>query len=260
MRFLVQWWLIGPAGSSTTLDAGRGDARVAGRVGEAQHGVGVGHVEVVAHQRHAEGRVQPFQQHRAQVGHAVAVGVAQQRDAVGAGHAGAGALHHQAHHPALDAPGRRRAWAGHWFRPPARRRWAARAASAGGPARWRTRPRARRPALRRLALRPALGGRDVHGGQRRFTGAGSVGCGRCRPTPAAWPVAAGGERSRRRGHHGDHQRDPRHGPLHRMLQCIDHGSGRPVHGFALRAGFGIHTPASSCHLCVATKRSVSART
>ena len=38
----------------------------------------------------------------AHLGHAVAVGVAQQGDAVGAGHAGAGALHHLAHHHAAD--------------------------------------------------------------------------------------------------------------------------------------------------------------
>jgi len=94
MMFLVQWWLIGPAG---------GDARVAGRIRKAQHRVGVRDVQIVAHQRHAERRVQPFEQHRTQIGHAVSVGVAQQCDAVRAGYAGTRALHDQAHHPADDS-------------------------------------------------------------------------------------------------------------------------------------------------------------
>ncbi len=101
--FFVQWWLIGPAGRSNTLVALRVDARLAGGVGEAQHRVGVGHVEVAADQRHAERRVQARQQHAARLGDAVAVGVAQQGDAVGARHAGAGARHHLLHDPALDA-------------------------------------------------------------------------------------------------------------------------------------------------------------
>ena len=51
-------------------------------IGKAQQGVGVGDVEVVADQRHAEGRMEPRQEHAARLGHAVAVGVAQQRDAI----------------------------------------------------------------------------------------------------------------------------------------------------------------------------------
>ena len=82
---------------------GGGDGGVAFGVGKAQHRIGVGHVQVIAHQRHAKGRMQVLQEHAALVGHAVAVGVAQQHDAVGRGHAGAGALHHLAHHPAFDA-------------------------------------------------------------------------------------------------------------------------------------------------------------
>ena len=52
-------------------------------VGEAQHAVGVGHVEVIAHHQHAKRLAETFgEEGGAQVGLAVVVGVAQQRDAV----------------------------------------------------------------------------------------------------------------------------------------------------------------------------------
>ena len=87
-----------PAG----LEAGeaaprRGDARRARRVGEGQHAVGVADVEGVAEQRHAEGLVEVLEQGVALLGHAVAVGIAQQRDAVGALAERGGAAHGGAH-------------------------------------------------------------------------------------------------------------------------------------------------------------------
>ena len=60
----------------------RGDAVGARRVGEGDHAVGVADIERVAQQRHAERLVQPLQENLARFGHAVAIRVAQQRDAV----------------------------------------------------------------------------------------------------------------------------------------------------------------------------------
>ena len=60
---------------------------------ESQQRVGVGDVELVADQRHAEGRVQPLQEHALGLGHAIAIRVTQQHDAVRARHARAGAIH-----------------------------------------------------------------------------------------------------------------------------------------------------------------------
>jgi hypothetical protein len=61
-------------------------------VGEAHHGIGIGDIERVADQRHAERRIEVLQQHRAHLGDAVTIGVAQKRDAVGARRACAGPL------------------------------------------------------------------------------------------------------------------------------------------------------------------------
>ncbi len=62
-----------------------------------------GHVQTIAHQCHAKGCVQPGEKLGAYVSHAAAMGVAQQGDAVGAGHSGASTPHEQAHEPAFDA-------------------------------------------------------------------------------------------------------------------------------------------------------------
>ncbi|MNN18794.1 hypothetical protein D3C81_1320130 [compost metagenome] len=70
---------------------------------KAQQLVGVGDVEVLAHQCHAKGRIEPFDEGCAYFCDAIMVGIAQQGDAVGAGHASAGAFHRLAHHPATDA-------------------------------------------------------------------------------------------------------------------------------------------------------------
>ena len=87
------------------LDTGRGDAGRARRVRKPHDRVGVGHKKIGAHKRHAKRRVQPLDKDRTEICDPVAIGVTQKRDAVGAGHAGAGALHHQPHDPALDALG-----------------------------------------------------------------------------------------------------------------------------------------------------------
>jgi hypothetical protein len=90
------------AGKLGELAAGRVDAQLAGRVGEAHDRIGVGDEKLASHERHAERRVQPREEYRACLRDAVAVSVAQQRDAVGALLPGAGDLHEDLHEEALD--------------------------------------------------------------------------------------------------------------------------------------------------------------
>ena len=121
---------------------------------KAHQRVGVGDVEVAAHQRHAEGRAQPVEEHAAGLDDAVAVGIAQQGYAIGARPGGAGALHQELHHPAFDAAAV--LWSGRraGSRRPARRHWAARTASADDRAQRRMRQPsgpAPRPASRQRA-------------------------------------------------------------------------------------------------------------
>jgi hypothetical protein len=75
-RFFVQWWLIGPAGRSSSLRAGRRDA-VSPRGRGSQHRVGVGHEQARRPAPCRTANAGP-QQHRARLGDAVAVGIAQQ--------------------------------------------------------------------------------------------------------------------------------------------------------------------------------------
>ena len=97
---VVVEWAAGQVGNPGAFG---GDLRGAWFVGEAHHAVGVGDIEVVADQRHAEGRIEPLEQSAAHLRDTVAVGVAQQGNAVGAGHAGAGARHHLVHDPHAQA-------------------------------------------------------------------------------------------------------------------------------------------------------------
>ena len=75
----------------------RRDAARARRIGEGDHAVGVADVECVADQRHAEWLVQPVEEHIADLGDAVAVRVAEKRDAVRARTDGGGALDRAEH-------------------------------------------------------------------------------------------------------------------------------------------------------------------
>ncbi len=59
-----------------------GDARLAIHIGEPQHGVGVGDVEIMTDQHHPEGRLQVVDEDAPRVRDPVAVGVPQQGDAV----------------------------------------------------------------------------------------------------------------------------------------------------------------------------------
>src|SRR3954469_9543185 len=102
MRFLVQWWLRVPAGRSTTHTLAC-DFLFTFFVWKADDCVGVRDVERFADECHAEWRVKTFEKSRAGVGHAVAVGVAQQADAIRARHAGARLFHHHLHDLALYA-------------------------------------------------------------------------------------------------------------------------------------------------------------
>ena len=92
-----------PAGEVGDLDRRRSDPGVACLVREPDYGVRVRDVECVADQRHAEGRVQAFDEGRLQLGHAIAVGIAEQGDAVCAGHGAAGLLLVALEEPAADA-------------------------------------------------------------------------------------------------------------------------------------------------------------
>ena len=62
--------------------AGRGDLRLVGLIRIFDDGIGVGNVEIITDQRHAERRIQMVEKDRLHVGDAVAVGIAEQRDAV----------------------------------------------------------------------------------------------------------------------------------------------------------------------------------
>ena len=66
-----------PRGQVGHLGARGGDPRLAFLIGKAHHGVGVRHVEHIADERHAEGRVEALEKRLAQLGHAVAVGIAE---------------------------------------------------------------------------------------------------------------------------------------------------------------------------------------
>ena len=87
-----------PAGFELShLPPWRIDAARARRVGEGDHAIGVADVERIAQQRHAERLVQALKKHLSSFGHAVAVRVAQQGDAVRADPHGGGALHRAEH-------------------------------------------------------------------------------------------------------------------------------------------------------------------
>ncbi len=85
--------------------ARRGDLVRARHIGEDHHAIGVADVEFVAQQRHAEGLVQPLHEHLLDFGDAIAIRVAQQRDAVRADPHGGGALHRADHGIVEDIPG-----------------------------------------------------------------------------------------------------------------------------------------------------------
>ena len=72
-------------------------------IGEAQQLVGICHIQIVTHQRHAKGRVQVLDKHGAGFGDAIVVRVAQQGNPVCTWHSGPGAGHDLVCDPALDA-------------------------------------------------------------------------------------------------------------------------------------------------------------
>ena len=73
----------GAAGQINDLDRRGADAGLSGLVRDLHQRIGIGNVQVAAHQRHAKRRIQVLQENRAGFGLAVAVHIAQQRDAVG---------------------------------------------------------------------------------------------------------------------------------------------------------------------------------
>ena len=87
-------------GEIDDLGRRRRDLDLPGRIRKAHDGVGVGDVERVADERHAERRVQILEKHRAGFGDAVAVDIAKQRDAIRARIAGPALVHEQAEEPA----------------------------------------------------------------------------------------------------------------------------------------------------------------
>ncbi|MNE39443.1 hypothetical protein D3C80_1333990 [compost metagenome] len=95
--------VVAAGGQVRDLDRGGVDARLAGLIGDGDHGVGVGDEQALADQSHAEGRHQAGQEDGLGFGHAIAVGVAQQGDAVRAGRARARLAHDAALEPAAYA-------------------------------------------------------------------------------------------------------------------------------------------------------------
>ena len=96
-----------PAGlEADELSPGCGDAIRARHIREGDDAVGVADIKSVAHQRHAERLVQSLHENLARFGDAVAVGVAQQGDAVGADAKGARPSHRCLHRIAEHAPDR----------------------------------------------------------------------------------------------------------------------------------------------------------
>ena len=79
------------------------DPRLTFLVRKTQQSIGVGDIKVAAHQRHPERRMQPLDEHGPRLHDAIAVGIAQQRDAIGARCGRAGPLHEELHRPAPDA-------------------------------------------------------------------------------------------------------------------------------------------------------------
>ena len=77
-------------------------ARLPRLVMKAHHRVGIGHVEILAHERHAIRRVETFEERRAKVDDSVAVAVTQKRDAIRASVIRAGALLHDLVDPPFD--------------------------------------------------------------------------------------------------------------------------------------------------------------
>ena len=96
--------MIAPAGRQIDdLFPLRGDLGLAFLIRKAQDRVGVGDIEILADERHAERRVEVLQEDCARLRDSIAVGIAQQRDTVGAGDRSAGAAKHQPRDPAHDA-------------------------------------------------------------------------------------------------------------------------------------------------------------
>jgi hypothetical protein len=91
------------------LAARPGEAGGACGIGEGHHAVGVADIEGIAQQRHAERLSLPFEKGVAHFGHAIAVGIAQQRDPVRADAGGGRALHRADHRVVEDRTG----WRGH---------------------------------------------------------------------------------------------------------------------------------------------------
>ena len=93
----------GPGGQVQDLAPRHADLQVAWLIGKRHQRVGVGDVERVADQRHAIGRIETGEKRRLRFGAAIAIGVAQQGDAIGRWIARA-SLRHQIVHHALDDP------------------------------------------------------------------------------------------------------------------------------------------------------------
>ena len=69
---------------------------------EAKQRIGCGHIELVPDERHAERRVEALEKHMSRLGHAIAIAVAQQHDAIWAWHPGAGESHSLGHQPSSE--------------------------------------------------------------------------------------------------------------------------------------------------------------
>jgi len=92
------------AGKVDDLHRRRDDGGGVRRIWEAHDAISVRNIKLVTDESHAERRVQIGDESRASIGDAIAVGVAQQNDLVGARHSTAGAGLEQPEEESLDAP------------------------------------------------------------------------------------------------------------------------------------------------------------
>ncbi len=176
-----------------------------GGVGELHDRIGVGDVQIVADERHAERRIETGEKRTLELRDAIAVRIAQQRDAIGRRHGRAGLGHHLLLHRALDALAifrtRRRGGFGHQHIAVRQGVQPARMLEAAGEGVHLDTGRRRRLHVRR----PALGFRDLHhrdglllGLRQRRIGADGR-CGRGRRCLVGWPHAAGYQGKQRPG-------------------------------------------------------------
>jgi antitoxin (DNA-binding transcriptional repressor) of toxin-antitoxin stability system len=98
----------GAAGKWRECRAGSADLRIAGAVRVSDNGIRIRHIKLVADQRDPERRIQVIEENTSDVGHAIAVDIAQQGDPVAllVAATGCGKRFNPSHHDVLWPPDR----------------------------------------------------------------------------------------------------------------------------------------------------------